>query len=88
MSAEAGGTDTMSNDTNLTNADPGISDWEYYTSMFFDFFVPGVMLNLIAGLGLVGNVISAIILSRPQVSVDVFSVCPGVDIYALRRALW
>ena len=35
-------------------------------SLFFDFVVPGILLNIIGLLGLIGNTLSIIVLSRPQ----------------------
>lgn len=44
----------------------------------FDFLVPGVFLNGIGVLGLVGNVISSIVLSRPQMKSSINCILIGL----------
>ncbi len=39
-----------------------------FVAYFFDFVVPGVLLVGVGVLGLAGNVLSAVVLSRPQMS--------------------
>lgn len=60
----------MINISNLTNSDVNVTDtcWEKGNEEvdLYRFIVNGVLLNLVGLLGIVGNIISMIILSRPQ----------------------
>ena len=47
------------------------------TSVFFNFVVPGILLNGIGLLGLAGNAISALILSRPQMKSSINCILIG-----------
>lgn len=41
--------------------------WQLYDSLF-EFWVPGVCLSAVSALGLVGNLLSALVLTRPAMS--------------------
>ncbi|KAG8249903.1 obsolete signal transducer activity protein [Homalodisca vitripennis] len=56
--------DVLENDTNATFSDIYMNANE--DEAFFEFIAYGVLLNLIGLMGIIGNVISMIILSRPQ----------------------
>ena len=47
-------------------------------SVFFEFVVPGALLNTIGLLGLVGNLISVIVLSRPQMKSSINVILIGL----------
>ena len=47
-------------------------------SMFFDFVVPGILLNIIGLLGLIGNTLSIIVLSRPQMRQSINCILIGL----------
>ena len=47
------------------------------SSVFFNFVVPGILLNGIGLLGLAGNAISALILSRPQMKSSINCILIG-----------
>jgi hypothetical protein len=53
------------------------------TSMgiYFEFLVPGVMLNIVGILGLIGNLISIFILSRPQMKGSTNCILIGLATY-------
>ena len=46
-------------------------------SEFFEFFVPGVLLNSIGLLGFCGNILSIIVLSRPQMKSSINCILIG-----------
>merc|ERR1712015_39581 len=56
------------------NANVGI----VYYSIFFDFVVPGILLNIIGLLGLIGNTLSIIVLSRPQMRQSINCILIGL----------
>ena len=56
------------------NANIGI----VYYSIFFDFVVPGILLNIIGLLGLIGNTLSIIVLSRPQMRQSINCILIGL----------
>ena len=47
-------------------------------SIFFDFVVPGILLNVIGLLGLIGNALSIIVLSRPQMRQSINCILIGL----------
>ena len=47
-------------------------------SIFFDFVVPGILLNVIGLLGLIGNTLSIIVLSRPQMRQSINCILIGL----------
>ncbi len=49
----------------------------YEMSVLFEFVVPGVLLNCIGVLGLVGNLLSIIVLSRPQMKSSINCILIG-----------
>lgn len=49
----------------------------YEINVFFEFVVPGVLLNGIGILGLLGNVISIAVLSRPQMKSSINCILIG-----------
>ena len=51
----------------------------YKTSVLFEFVVPGVLLNFVGLLGLIGNVLSIIVLSRPQMRSSINCILIGED---------
>ncbi len=51
---------------------------EYQFSVFFEFVVPGALLNTIGLLGLVGNIISVVVLSRPQMKSSINVILIGL----------
>ena len=50
-------------------------------SFFFEFFLPGVLLNGIGVLGLVGNLLAIFILSRPQMKGSTNCILIGLATY-------
>ncbi len=49
----------------------------YDINVFFEFVVPGVLLNGIGLLGLLGNVLSIAVLSRPQMKSSINCILLG-----------
>ena len=47
----------------------------------FEFFLPGILLNCVGALGLVGNLISIFILSRPQMKGSTNCILIGLATY-------
>ena len=47
-------------------------------SIFFEFVVPGILLNIIGLLGLIGNTLSIIVLSRPQMRQSINCILIGL----------
>ena len=50
---------------------------EHHQNTFFEFVVPGVLLNGVGLLGLVGNILSIIVLSRPQMKSSINCILIG-----------
>ena len=50
---------------------------EPHQNTFFEFVVPGVLLNGVGLLGLVGNILSIIVLSRPQMKSSINCILIG-----------
>ena len=48
-----------------------------HQNTFFEFIVPGVLLNGVGLLGLVGNILSIIVLSRPQMKSSINCILIG-----------
>ena len=55
----------------------GLSEPEPHQNTFFEFVVPGVLLNGVGLLGLVGNILSIIVLSRPQMKSSINCILIG-----------
>ena len=55
----------------------GLSEPEHHQNTFFEFVVPGVLLNGVGLLGLVGNILSIIVLSRPQMKSSINCILIG-----------
>ncbi len=49
----------------------------YEMSVLFEFVVPGVLLNCVGILGLIGNTLSIIVLSRPQMKSSINCILIG-----------
>ena len=49
----------------------------YEISVFFEFVVPGVLLNGVGLFGLLGNLLSIIVLSRPQMKSSINCILIG-----------
>ena len=62
---------------NQSNNGGEISQRNEY-SIFFDFVVPGILLNVIGLLGLIGNTLSIIVLSRPQMRQSINCILIGL----------
>ena len=55
-------------------------------SVFFDFVIPGIFLNFVGLLGLLGNVLSIIVLSRPQMRSSINCILIGKKFALKTRA--
>ena len=60
-------------DSNMNNSINGT----YEISVFFEFVVPGVLLNSVGLMGLLGNLLSIIVLSRPQMKSSINCILIG-----------
>lgn len=47
----------------------------------FEFIIPGVLLNIVGFLGLLGNILSIIVLSRPQMKSSIHCLLLGLASY-------
>ena len=75
-----------------------VTSWENDENFLFvfDFLLPGVLLTFVGVLGLVGNVISMVVLGRPQMkssinfiliglaSCDIFLILTSILMFGLR----
>ncbi len=50
-------------------------------NFFFEFFLPGVLLNCVGALGLVGNGLAIFVLSRPQMKGSTNCILIGLATY-------
>ena len=57
----------------------------YSPNVFFEFVVPGVLLNGVGLLGLVGNILSIIVLSRPQMKSSINCILIGKAYVLLKQ---
>ena len=57
------------------------NDKEEEVNNFFELIVPGVLLSIVGILGLVGNLISIFILSRPQMKGSTNCILTGLASY-------
>ena len=57
-------------------------------SEFFEFFVPGVLLNSIGLLGFCGNILSIIVLSRPQMKSSINCILIGNILDQKSNIIW
>jgi hypothetical protein len=55
-----------------------VNEHVYEFSVLFEFVVPGVLLNTIGLLGLVGNIIAVVVLSRPQMKSSINVILIGL----------
>ena len=63
------------NDSNLTESESDKGGWSYGDT--FEFAVHGVLVSLVGVFGLVGNIISIVILSRPQMKSSINAILIG-----------
>ena len=63
------------NDSNLTESESDKGGWAYGDT--FEFVVHGVLVGLVGVFGLVGNIISIVILSRPQMKSSINAILIG-----------
>lgn len=72
-------THTGLNDTQ--EAEISLLDTEKKVDFYYEFLVPGVLLNGVGLLGLVGNLLSIFILSRPQMKGSTNCILIGLATY-------
>jgi hypothetical protein len=56
-----------------------VANGTYEMSVLFEFVVPGVLLNCVGLLGLLGNLLSIIVLSRPQMKSSINCILIGEE---------
>jgi len=59
-------------------ADANVTNAAFEISVLFEFVVPGVFLNLVGLCGLLGNLLSIIVLSRPQMKSSINCILLGM----------
>jgi len=69
-------TSTFLESSNVAESMDGTSEWSF--DVTFEFVVHGILINSVGVLGLLGNVVSIVVLSRPQMKSSINTLLIGL----------